>query len=116
MPKDPRGAQRGTEEPGHSPDPDPVELPVEDHIDLHLFRPRDIPDVVVSYLDAARQHGFEEVRVVHGKGTGFQRQRVQQVLETLPYVISYSDAPASRGHWGATLVRLRRPDSDEHAP
>ena len=89
-----------------SAEPEPVPLPIEDFIDLHPFRPRDIPDVVVSYLEAARDHGFTEVRLIHGKGTGFQRQRVHQVLDTLPFVTEYADAPASRGHWGATLVRL----------
>ncbi|MDH3786847.1 MAG: Smr/MutS family protein, partial [Acidobacteriota bacterium] len=47
-------------------------MPVEDFIDLHPFRPRDIPDVVASYLEAAVEAGFSEVRVIHGRGIGFQ--------------------------------------------
>lgn len=80
--------------------------PVEDAIDLHTFRPRDIPDVVRDYLEAARAKGFAEVRLIHGRGTGLQRERVRAVLASHPAVASFRDAPPSRGHWGATLVRL----------
>ena len=88
---------------------EPIELPIEDFIDLHPFRPKEIPEVVASYLDAAAERGFVEVRVIHGKGIGFQREQVRKVLSRHPQVESFSDAPATRGHWGATLVRLRRP-------
>ncbi len=80
---------------------------IEDSIDLHGFQPRDIPDVVLSYLEAAHEKGFREVRLIHGRGTGFQRSRVRQVLETHPLVGRFSDAPATRGGWGATLVWLK---------
>jgi dsDNA-specific endonuclease/ATPase MutS2 len=86
---------------------EPVELPIEDVLDLHPFAPRDILDVVDAYLEAAAKEGFREVRVIHGKGTGFQRDRVQQLLVRHPLVESFRDAPATRGHWGATLVVLK---------
>lgn len=82
-------------------------LEIEDSIDLHGFQPRDIPDVVLSYLDAAHEKGFREVRLIHGRGTGFQRSRVRQVLGEHPLVEGFRDAPATRGGWGATLVWLR---------
>jgi dsDNA-specific endonuclease/ATPase MutS2 len=88
-------------------DPDPVPIPIEDHLDLHAFRPRDIPDVVRDYLDEAAARGLREVRLIHGKGIGVQRERVRGVLAEHPGVESFADAPAGRGHWGATLVRLR---------
>ncbi len=88
--------------------PEPVELPLEDVIDLHTFAPRDIPAVVEAYLEAAARAGFREVRLIHGKGTGFQRKRVREVLAGHPLVEDYQDAPPGRGTWGATLVWLRR--------
>ncbi len=88
-------------------DDEPAVLPIEDSIDLHAFAPRDIPSVVESYLEAAVEKGFAEVRLIHGKGTGFQRQRVRQVLEGHPNVAHFQDAPALRGGWGATLVWLK---------
>jgi len=85
-------------------------LAIEDSIDLHGFQPRDIPSVVESYLEAAAEEGFAEVRLIHGRGKGVQRHRVQQILRDHPLVADFADAPASRGGWGATLVWLRRPD------
>jgi len=81
-------------------------LPIEDAIDLHPFAPRDVAEVVRSYLEAARERGLREVRLIHGKGIGAQRDRIRKLLETLPEVASFQDAPADRGHWGATIVRL----------
>ncbi len=86
-----------------------VTVPIEDVIDLHPFRPRDIPDVVESYLEAAQERGLREVRLIHGRGTGFQRQRVRSVLEGNPRVERFEDAPPQRGGWGATLVWLHPP-------
>ncbi len=85
-----------------------VVVEIEDSIDLHTFQPRDIPSVVESYLEAASGKGFAEVRIIHGRGKGVQRARVQQVLSTSPLVASFSDASAARGGWGATVVRLKR--------
>ena len=91
-----------------APDAEPtISLPVTDALDLHAFHPRQIPEVVTDYLDEAAALGFREVRLIHGKGIGFQRERVRQVLATHPRVEWFGDAPAGRGHWGATLVRLR---------
>jgi DNA-nicking Smr family endonuclease len=90
------------------PDPEePVVLPVEDHLDLHAFAPRDVRDVVRSYLEAAREAGLAEVRLIHGRGIGVQRESVRRLLASHPDVVEFADAPPERGGWGATLVRLR---------
>ena len=87
-------------------DDDVKVLEIEDAIDLHGFQPKEIPSVVESYLEAAWEDGLEEVRLIHGKGTGFQRRRVHEVLEKSIYVESFRDAPGHRGGWGATLAYL----------
>jgi hypothetical protein len=90
------------------PDPEaPVELPIEDFIDLHPFSPREIPDVVGEYLMAAHAAGFREVRLIHGRGIGVQRERVRSVLGEHPLVVEFADATADRGGWGATVAHLR---------
>ena len=89
------------------PIPEEVELPLEDFIDLHPFRPREIPSVVESYLEAAAAAGFTEIRLIHGRGIGVQRERVRSVLSKHPLVEAFTDAPSPRGGWGATVVRLR---------
>lgn len=93
-------------ETGHD---DVVVLEIEDSIDLHGFSPREIPDVVDSYVEAAAEKGFREVRLIHGRGKGVQRARVQAVLARHPLVERYADAPAARGGWGATLAWLAAP-------
>ena len=84
---------------------DPHRVPIEDHLDLHPFAPRDIPSVVEAYIEAAVEAGFREVRVIHGRGRGVQRGIVQATLDRLPDVEEFCDDTGS--HLGATLVRLR---------
>jgi hypothetical protein len=89
-------------------DPDaPIEIPVEDSIDLHSFPPRDVPDVVDAYLEAAVEKGFTEVRLIHGRGIGVQRDRVQKLLARDSRVSGFHDAPPARGGWGATIAYLK---------
>ena len=92
-------------------DPEDVEVEITDSIDLHTFRPRDIPKVVEGYLEAAREKGLREVRLIHGKGTGYQRDRVRQILAGTDFVEEFFDAPPGRGFWGATVARLRQTGS-----
>jgi DNA-nicking Smr family endonuclease len=83
---------------------DPVPLPIEESIDLHAFAPGDIPSVVEEYVAEAHKAGFREVRIVHGRGTGVQRGRVQATLDRLALVEAFWDDPSS--HLGATVARL----------
>jgi DNA-nicking Smr family endonuclease len=88
-------------------DPAEVVLPIEDAIDLHPFAPKEVRQVVLSYLEAAHEKGLREVRVIHGRGIGVQRAAVRAVLGGHPLVASFADAPPARGGWGATVVTLR---------
>ncbi len=104
------------EEEGDFPGMEPVELPaveleITDVLDLHSFRPPEVPDVVREYLDAAYGKGFRELRIVHGKGIGVQRQTVRTLLSRDPRVEAFGDAPLEAGGWGATWVRLRYGDA-----
>jgi DNA-nicking Smr family endonuclease len=87
---------------------EPVVVPIEDSIDLHAFAPRDIPSVVEEYLEQCRQAELEEVRIIHGRGTGVQRNIVRSILQKHPRVLSFKDAPAEAGGWGATVVILKK--------
>jgi DNA-nicking Smr family endonuclease len=88
-------------------DDEPIPIPIEDALDLHTFSPRDVRSVVDEYLRAARERGFREVRLIHGRGIGVQRASVQSFLRSHPLVAGFADAPPERGGWGATIVRLR---------
>lgn len=85
-------------------DADPVAIPIERELDLHAFRPRDIPAVVDEFITAARAAGIHEVRLVHGRGTGVQRGIVQAALERHPAVTTFWDD--TRSHLGATVALL----------
>jgi DNA-nicking Smr family endonuclease len=94
-------------------DAPPVVVPIEDALDLHPFAPGEIPDVVESYLDAAAEAGYDEVRLIHGKGLGVQRERVRRLLTRHPLVRGFREATPERGGAGATIVQLaRRPQGD----
>jgi len=87
---------------------DPVAIPIEDWIDLHTFLPREIPSLLEEYLTECRKKGFREVRIIHGKGKGVQRNIVHSFLEKSPLVESFEPAPQEAGSWGATLVYLKK--------
>jgi len=87
-----------------------VELPAADVLDLHAFRPRDVRDVVTTFLDEAHAAGFRAVRLIHGKGIGVQREMVRSLLARDPRVVSFEDAPGQGGGWGATIVTFGEPE------
>lgn len=96
----------------------PVEIPIQDVLDLHTFIPKEIPSLLKEYLNACRKANIYSVRIIHGKGKGFLKNRVRGLLKDFPMVASFSDASSSAGGWGATIVELRREvdyDSSEWA-
>ena len=87
---------------------DPIRIPIEESIDLHTFSPAEIPSLLEEYLQECINAGIYEVRIIHGKGMGIQRQRVHSFLEKSPLVQSFTLAPPTSGGWGATVALLRR--------
>ncbi len=85
-------------------------IPIEDRIDLHAFLPRDVPGVLEEYLEEAVRAGFRQVRIIHGRGTGTQRQTVRAILSRHPRVVRFGDAPPEAGGWGATIAFLAAPE------
>jgi dsDNA-specific endonuclease/ATPase MutS2 len=93
----------------YNPFPEPVEIEIRDFIDLHTIPPREVKKVVEEYLSEARSKGFANVRIIHGKGIGVQREMVRAILARTPFVISWTDAPPDAGGLGATIARLGEP-------
>jgi dsDNA-specific endonuclease/ATPase MutS2 len=89
-----------------NPFPDPVRLEITDVFDLHTFQPREVRAIVEEYLREAHRLGFRQVRIIHGKGVGVQRELVRTILARTPFVTHFSDAPPEAGGWGATIARL----------
>lgn len=87
-----------------NPYPEPIVLPPSDTLDLHTFKPSELNDLLDDWLEECLARGFTEVRVIHGKGRGVLRRRVQALLDRHPAVAAYRlDNP------GATVARLKRP-------
>ena len=88
---------------------EPHEIPIEDTIDLHSFAPREVREVVEEYLYQAVRKGLREVRIIHGRGIGVQREIVRSILEKHPDVGTFEDLP-DRGSTRATLRANPLPD------
>jgi len=85
----------------------PVEFPINGILDLHTFSPRDVKTLVPDYIEACREKGIFQIRIIHGKGTGTLRRIVQSILEKDSRVESYKTDSGSSS-WGATLVNIKK--------
>lgn len=90
-----------------NPSSNPTHWPIDGTLDLHLFQPKEVGDLVPGYLDECRKRGILQVRIIHGKGTGQLRERVHAILRRIPEVVSFDLAQGAMGGWGATVVKLR---------
>ncbi len=79
------------------------EMEINGILDLHMFLPRDVKNLVRDYLEACLERDILDVRIIHGKGVGVQREIVRSLLEKHPAVESFGHGSS----WGATVVRLR---------
>ncbi len=89
--------------------PEAIEIPITDTLDLHPFRPAEVRDVVREYLLEAHARGLTQVRLIHGRGMGVQREGIRKLLSSLEFVIDFQDADPSGGGWGSTVVLLASP-------
>ncbi|HEY4302671.1 MAG TPA: DUF4199 family protein [Candidatus Didemnitutus sp.] len=90
---------------------EPVRIPISGELDLHTFQPRDVPDLLGSYLAECVRTGRNEVRIIHGKGTGTLRETVHALLRRSPLVASFRLGDEHSGGWGATWAVLGKPRS-----
>ncbi|NTW60173.1 MAG: Smr/MutS family protein [Nitrospirae bacterium] len=86
---------------------DHVEMPIDGTLDLHTFRSEEVKDVVQDYLAECRERGILQVRIIHGKGIGTQREIVHATLKRMPEVESFRLGGEDAGGWGSTIVHLK---------
>lgn len=88
-------------------EPDPIEVPINGILDLHLFNPNELGNLIPDYIEACLEKEIYSIRVIHGKGKGVLRRTVHSLLDRNPNVESYSLA-SDRSGWGATVVALAK--------
>ena len=91
-----------------SPFHEPVVIPITGVLDLHSVPRRDAQAILEEYLQECYRQNLREIRVIHGRGIGVQREMVRKLLKQKDFVESFGDAPAEAGGWGATILTLRR--------
>lgn len=76
-------------------------------LDLRGHTVEEAREKVDKYLDDAVLAGINQVRIIHGKGTGALRSAIQELLRSHPHVQEFYLADLRQGGSGATEVKLR---------
>ena len=78
-----------------------------DTLDLHTFSPKELPSLLEEFIHQSQNADIYLVKIIHGKGSGALRRRVQSLLARDQRVVAFYDAPTESGGWGATVVELK---------
>lgn len=84
-----------------------------DYLDLHQMTVAQARKAVLDFLLQSREHSYNCVRIIHGKGKLNQsgaklKNHVNCWLMQIPWVLAFSSAQARDGGAGALYVLLRR--------
>ena len=92
-----------------------VPLEMDGVLDLHMFPPREVKELVPDWLDECVKAGLDEVRIIHGKGYGSEdrqpilKQKLNLWLRQREDVLAFTSATRRDGGTGAAYVLLRNP-------
>ena len=75
-------------------------------IDVRGMRGEKELQTVTYFIDDAIQVGAQQVRILHGTGTGILRQLIREYLRSVPGVRSFHDEHVQFGGAGITVVEL----------
>lgn len=81
-------------------------LPVSREVDLRGLTAEEAEAALISAIDNAVVGDLRRLRVIHGKGTGALRARVQQVLKGDLRIAAFRLGEAPEGGTGVTIVEL----------
>lgn len=76
-------------------------------LDYRGMRLHEVEEVFVSDLQERRALGYNEVRVIHGHGTGVIRNYIQKTVKKQSFVESYRFGMQSEGGVGATIITFK---------
>ncbi len=75
-------------------------------IDVRGMRAAEALEQVRDFIDDAIMVGVNEVRILHGKGTGALKEEIRRYLRTVDLVASAEDEHVDLGGAGITVVKL----------
>ncbi len=76
------------------------------NIDVRGMRVDEALQKVTQFIDEAVMFGFNEVKILHGTGTGALRVAIRDYLKTFPFVKSAKDEHIEFGGAGITVVKI----------
>lgn len=85
---------------------DVPEINARPEVDVRGMRVHEVDDAVLQALDAALRADLGVLRIIHGKGTGALRERVNELLKTEGRVKQYRLGAWNEGGAGVTVVEL----------
>jgi len=75
-------------------------------IDIRGKRPEEAMASVEQFIDRALMYNTDQVKILHGKGTGVLRQSVRRILKSISAVSNYKDELPEFGGDGITIVEF----------
>jgi len=75
-------------------------------IDIRGKRPEEAMASVEQFIDRALMYNTDQVKILHGKGTGVLRQSVRRILKSINAVANYKDELPEFGGDGITIVEF----------
>ncbi len=85
---------------------DVPEVMAKTEVDLRGLRVHEVDDAIVQAIDAAHRADLRALRIIHGKGTGALRERVNQLLKGDKRVKSFRLGAWNEGGAGVTVAEL----------
>lgn len=85
---------------------DAPEVHASNEVDLRGMRVSDVDDLVIHALDNAIHADLKLLRIIHGKGTGALRVRVNEMLRREPRVRNFRLGEWNEGGAGVTVVEF----------
>jgi DNA mismatch repair protein MutS2 len=79
---------------------------VKNEIDLRGLAGDEAISLVQNFLDNAYAAGLHRVDIIHGKGSGALRKRINEFVKTYPHVKSFKLGEWNEGGAGVTVVEL----------
>ena len=82
------------------------EIVAHPEVDLRGLRVDELPMRMGKAMDDAILAGLGQFRIIHGKGTGALRERVQEMLRSDPRVLAFRAGEHGEGGTGVTVVEF----------